>query len=93
MLQRSLKTIEANLLLKSNATNQENIEEKENKNINYTKRFQGVNLKKKSNENFQYNSPDRIFLLEKIVQEARKNNIELYLFISPVHARHLEDLR
>lgn len=93
MLQRSLKTVEANILLKSNATNQENIEEKENNNITYTKRFQGVNLKKKSNENFQYNSPERIVLLEKIIQEARKNNIELYLFISPVHARHLEDLR
>lgn len=42
--------------------------------------------------NFSYDV-EQVQLVKKVIENCRQNNIELYLFISPVHARQLEAMR
>ncbi|NEN88840.1 MAG: hypothetical protein F6K48_07865 [Okeania sp. SIO3H1] len=41
---------------------------------------------------FSY-SQERLILFKEILEKCHQNNIELYIFTSPVHARHLEVMR
>jgi hypothetical protein len=90
MLMRSINTVKENLYMNDDANLVgDDADEEEN----FTKRFQGINLVQPLGQDFQYNSPERLNLLENLIGKAIKNDIKLYLFISPVHARDLEDLR
>lgn len=64
-------------------------------NLNHRKRFNQYALGFLGEDGypgFQY-SQDKLKLFRKLVRECQDNNIKLYLFISPVHARQIELMR
>ncbi|MEM1370101.1 MAG: hypothetical protein AAGG02_19270, partial [Cyanobacteria bacterium P01_H01_bin.15] len=95
MLERSIETVRANFDSTEEivSTDADQVFQETGKTANYTKRFQEVNLVKPLPPGAIYNSPQRFELLEDLIRTALDNNIELFLYISPVHARNLEDIR